>query len=147
MMSMTTPSAGQKHPVLILLIMLVFSMGAQAETRGVAFHLDRLDHMNRSILQVSRHLQGNTNTPVTVVFIGDAVHALLDGAVDSHGGAYSAQLEQLLAQGAELYACSNTLDSLAKTNADLILGAETVPSGIAELGRLQVEEDYGYIKL
>ena len=147
MMSMATPSAGRKHSVLILLIMLVFSVGAQAETRGVAFHLDRLDHMNRSILQVSRHLQGNTNTPVTVVFIGDAVHALLDGTVDSHGGAYSAQLEQLLAQGAELYACSNTLDSLAKTNADLILGAETVPSGIAELGRLQVEEDYGYIKL
>lgn len=147
MTSMTTQPAGQKHPVLTLLIMLVFSMGAQAETRGVAFHLDRLDHMNRSILQVSRHLQGNANTPVTVVFIGDAVHALLEGATDSHGGAYSAQLEQLLAQGAELYACSNTLESLARTDADLILGADTVPSGIAELGRLQVEEDYGYIKL
>lgn len=142
-----TPLFRRTCQALAMLIMLLPGTSLQAQNPGIALHLDRLESMNRSILQISRHLQANAEIPVKVIAIGPAVGALIDGATDPHGGSYSAQWEQVLALGAELLVCSNTLDTMGKTNVDLILGAETVPSGIAELGRLQMEEGYGYIKL
>jgi len=37
--------------------------------------------------------------------------------------------------------------SMGKSAEDLTFGIETVPSGIAELARLQLESGYAYLKL
>lgn len=122
--------------------------GASAEGRpGVAFHIDTDEHMNRALRQVTRHLEAYPTVPLRVILIAGGVRPALEGAQDPNGGLYSAQLEQLLAENVRIFACENTLRSYNKSPDDLTFGIETVPSGIAELGRLQFEENFAYLKL
>jgi intracellular sulfur oxidation DsrE/DsrF family protein len=120
---------------------------ASAEPRGVAFHLDSNEDANLAFRRVAMQLQTYPDVPIHVVLIGAAVRPVIEGATDSHGGLYSAQFEQLLAEGVRIFACENTMDTIHITEDDLAFGIETVRSGIAELSRLQLELDYAYIKL
>lgn len=139
---------------LLLLVLLTTSLFSPMPTVaeptnnvGVAVHLDTITHINRAIRQVERLVNAHPNTPVRLILIASAVEPALEGAMDKNGGLYSAQLEQLLAKGVRIFACETTLTSLAKTPESLTFGIETVPSGIAELARLQLETDYAYLKL
>ena len=116
-------------------------------TQGVAVHLDSIAHINRAIRQVERLVDAHPGTPVQLILIASAVEPALEGAMDKNGGLYSAQLEQLLAKGVGIFACETTLISLSKRPDELTFGVDTVPSGIAELARLQLESDYAYLKL
>ena len=132
------------------LIGLILSSTVQSsdlERPGVVFHLDSDTRMNRMLRQVSRHHSVNPNIPARVILIAEGVKPAIDGAVDANGGKYSAQMEQLLASGIRIFACEATLTFYNLTEDDLAFGVETVPSGVAELGRLQAQERWGYIKL
>ena len=132
----------------LVMLLYLFSGPSYADAiAGIAFHVDTDEHMNRSLRQISRHLEGNPDVPIRVILIAGGVQAALEGAKDPNGGLYSAQIEQLLAQNVRIFACENTLRSFNHSTNDLTFGIETVPSGIAELGRLQVKEQFGYIKL
>lgn len=133
--------------LLLCLAVALPSLHAAAQAKGIAIHLDTDAHMNRSLRQVQRHLDGNPGVPVRVILVAGAVNAALEGAVDDNGGLYAAQMEQLLASGARIFACENTLTSFNKSPDDLTFGIETVESGVAELGRLQVALGFGYLKL
>jgi len=111
---------------------------ADTEGPGVVFHLDSETSMNRMLAQVARH---------SVILIGNGVKPALEGAEDANGGQYSAQMEQLMASGIRIFACEATLNYYNLTEDDLAFGVETVPSGVAALGRLQAREGWGYIKL
>ena len=132
---------------LSLLGLWLFSMPLHADSPGVVLHIDTDAHMNRSLRQVTRLLDSAPDLPLRVILIADGVKPALDGATDPNGGLYSAQMEQLLARGVWIFACENTLNSFNKTADDLTFGIETVESGVAELGRLQVQAGYSYIKL
>ncbi len=114
---------------------------------GIVFHVDSDQKMNRVLRQIARHQAGNPTVPARVILIAEGVRPAMEGAVDTNGGDYSAQMEQLLMSGVRIFACENTLTSFNLSKDDLALGIETVPSGVAELGRLQVSEGWGYIKL
>ena len=117
------------------------------EMPGVVFHLDSDTRMNRMLRQVARHHSFNPDIPTRVILIAEGVKPAIDGAVDANGGKYSAQMEQLLASGIRIFACEATLNFYNLTEDELAFGVETVPSGVAELGRLQAQERWGYIKL
>lgn len=131
----------------LLILAATVAPAAYAEPAGVAFHLDSNHHLNRAIRQVSRHQEASPDVPVRVILIAEGVDAAVEGATDSNGGLYSAQIEQLLANGVRVFACENTMTSFNLTEDDLTFGVETVKSGVAELGRLQVQLGFGYIKL
>ncbi len=119
----------------------------EASAPGIVFHVDSDQKMNRVLRQIARHQAGNPTIAARVILIAEGVRPAMDGAVDTNGGDYSAQMEQLLMAGVRIFACENTLTSFNLNRDDLALGIETVPSGVAELGRLQVTEGWGYIKL
>lgn len=124
------------------------SPDAEAQpARGVAFHLDSDEHMNRAFRQITRQLEAMPNNPIEVIMVASAVNALLEGAKDDNGGLYSAQFEQLLAEGVIIYACETTLLSFNKTVDDVAFGVSTVPSGIVKLSQLQIHHNYAYQKL
>ena len=123
------------------------SRGAGAEASGVVFHLDSDTRMNRMLAQVARHHSSNPGIETRVILIGNGVKPALEGAKDFNGGQYSAQMEQLLATGIRIFACEATLNYYNLTEDNLAFGVETVPSGVAALGRLQAREGWGYIKL
>lgn len=132
---------------LVILLYLCSGLSFADAITGIVFHVDTDEHMNRSLRQISRHLEGNPDIPIRVILIAGGVRPALEGAEDPNGGLYSAQIEQLLAQNVRIFACENTLTSFNHSADDLTFGIETVPSGVAELGRLQVKEHFGYIKL
>lgn len=118
------------------------------DTRGgVVFHLDTDANMNRALRQVARQVDHMPNVEVRVVLIASGVNAVIEGAVDANGGLYSAQIEQLLAAGVRLFACETTMLAYNISSDDLAFGIETVPSGIVELTRLQLVDQYAYQKL
>ena len=131
------------------MISLVVSLSASAgdEIGGVSFHIGSDEKMNLALRQITRHFEMNKSTPIRVFLVADGVKPALEGAKDENGGDYTAQMEQLLASGIRIFACENTLAHLGKSTEDLAFGIETITSGIAELGRLQVDENWAYIKL
>ena len=120
---------------------------ADTERPGVVFHLDSETSMNRMLAQVARHHSFNPDIDTRVVLIGNGVKPALEGAEDANGGQYSAQMEQLMASGIRIFACEATLNYYNLTEDNLTFGVESVPSGVAALGRLQAREGWGYIKL
>ena len=110
------------------------------------FHLDSDTSMNRMLAQVARHHAFNPGIETRVILIGNGVKPALEGAKDANGGQYSAQMEQLMASGIRIFACEATLNYYNLTEDNLAFGVETVPSGVAALGRLQASEGWGYIK-
>ena len=120
---------------------------ADAEAPGVVFHLDSDTSMNRMLTQVARHHSFNPDVETHVILIGNGVKPALEGAKDVNGGQYSAQMEQLMASGIRIFACEATLNYYNLTEDNLAFGVETVPSGVAALGKLQAREGWGYIKL
>ena len=131
----------------LALITPMIADSGEASPPGIVFHVDSDQRMNRILRQIARHQAGNPTVPARVILIAEGVRPAMEGAVDANGGDYSAQMEQLLMSGVRIFACENTLTSFNLSSNDLALGIETVPSGVAELGRLQVKEGWGYIKL
>ena len=123
------------------------SPAAHADPAGVAIHVDTIDHMNLVLRQIDNQRQAMPQTPIQVVMIGAAVRALVEGATDPGGGAYAAQLEQLIAEGVEIYACGNTMTTFELEPDELTFGVEVVSVGLAALTALQLEHGYAYLKL
>jgi intracellular sulfur oxidation DsrE/DsrF family protein len=133
--------------LLLLLLLLTGAARADSTVSGVAFHLDSNADGNLALRRIAMQLQTFPEVPIRVVLIGSGVRISMEGATDAHGGLYSAQLEQLLAEGVRIFACENTMDSIDITADDLAFGIETVRSGIAELSSLQLQQQFAYIKL
>jgi intracellular sulfur oxidation DsrE/DsrF family protein len=81
-----------------------------------------------------------------VIALADGVRFVLEGSKDARGNDYAAMVEPLALDGVTFKACGNTLTANDLDADDLSFGVEVVPSGVAEIGRLQLEEGYAYIK-
>jgi len=104
-----------------------------------------LDQASRALVNVRNELRAEPNSKIVVVTHGDGVKFLLDGAVDSRGRQFEAIVSALASQGVEFRVCNNTLNGLNIPASKVILEAKVVPSGVAEVARLQSRESYAYI--
>ena len=95
---------------------------------------------------VKNHLSADPSAKITVVTHGKGIDFLLDGAADAKGNTYNISVEELQAKGIEFRVCNNTLVSRKIDPKTVLPGAKIVPSGVAELGKLQSAEGYVYIK-
>lgn len=104
-----------------------------------------LEQGSRALANVHNELRAEPNTKITVVTHGDGIRFLLDGAVDSRGRSYEAMVAALVSQGVEFRVCNNTLNAFNIEPTKIIQEAKVVPSGVAEVARLQAREGYAYI--
>lgn len=95
---------------------------------------------------IKNHLSADPTAKITVVAHGKGVDFMLDGATDKDGNPYNIKVEELLAKGVDFRVCNNTLVSRKIDPKTVLPGATIVPSGVAELGKLQSSEGYVYIK-
>lgn len=114
---------------------------------GVVFHVDSDNQMNQTLRQIGKQIDAMPDLPTHVILISGALRAGVEGATDENGGLYSAQIEQLLAAGVRIFACETTMISTNISPNDLAFGIETVEAGVPELIRLQIEENFSYVKL
>ena len=110
-------------------------------------------HVNDAGLQavgtlrnIGNHLEVNPKAHIVVVTHAQGVDFLMDGAKDRNGNPYNIRVEELKAQGIKFDVCEITLRNRSMTKKQFIPEATFVPSGVAEITRLQQREGYAYLR-
>ena len=127
--------------------LFALSVSARAdEAIKTVYHLpdDRLATL--AMNNVSNHLAEDPKAKIVVVALSTGVRAFTFGAQDLGGRPYADWVEQLNAKGVDFRICMNSVKALKLTQQDLIDKITTVPSGVAEIARLQAKEGYVYIR-
>lgn len=96
---------------------------------------------------LKNHLDATPNLKVVVVAHNDGIEFLLAGARDETGAEYATPVRELRRRGVEFRVCGNTLTRRNIDARAVIPDAVLVPSGIAEIGRLQSQQGYTYLRL
>jgi intracellular sulfur oxidation DsrE/DsrF family protein len=112
----------------------------------VVYHINDSAEATAALRNIKNHLQADPTAKIVVVTHSKGVDFLLDGAADKNGNPYSIPVEELMAKGVDFRVCNNTLVSRKIDPKTVLPGAKIVPSGVAELGKLQSQEGYVYIK-
>jgi intracellular sulfur oxidation DsrE/DsrF family protein len=113
----------------------------------VVYHISSSAAPGAALRNVANHLNAAPHVKIVVVAHNDGVDFLLRGARDEAGQPVEPAVKRFLERGVEFRVCFNTLERRSLDAAALIPEARLVPSGIAEIGRLQAEEGYSYMRL
>jgi intracellular sulfur oxidation DsrE/DsrF family protein len=81
-----------------------------------------------------------------VVTHAQGVDFLFDGAKNRNGNPYNIAVEDLKSRGVQFEVCEITLRNRKMTRGKFIPEATFVPSGVAEITRLQQREGYAYLR-
>lgn len=131
---------------------LVLALGCLAAAAAepsskVVYHIDEgLEKAAALLRNVKNHLDAEPTAKIVVVAHAAGIDFLLDGAKDRNGNPFDATVDTLQARGVEFRVCNNTLVSRHIDPKKVIPEATIVPSGVAEIGRLQAKEGYVYLK-
>lgn len=110
-------------------------------------------HVNDSAVQaanalrnVGNHLEVNPRAKIVVITHAQGVDFLFDGATDRNGNPYNIAVEDLKTRGVKFDVCEITLRNRKLGKNRFIPEATFVPSGVAEITRLQQREGYAYLR-
>ncbi len=109
------------------------------------YHLPDEKLATLAMNNVSNHLVADPGVKIVVVALSTGVRAFTFGAQDAGGRPYADWVDQLSAKGVEFRICQNSMNALKLTKQDLIDKVSVVPSGVAEIARLQAKEGFVYI--
>jgi intracellular sulfur oxidation DsrE/DsrF family protein len=113
----------------------------------VVYHInDTAEQATRAMQYINNHLEVNPKAKIVVVTHASGVDFLMRGAKTKNGNPYSVMVEDLALQGVRFEVCEITLRERQLTRKQFIPEATFVPSGVAEIARLQQREGYAYIR-
>lgn len=95
---------------------------------------------------IRNHLNADPKAKIVVVTHGPGIDFLLQGAKDSRGREFSAAVSELAGRNVDFRVCNNTLTTRNINPNQLLMEPKIVPSGVAEVARLQSQEGYAYLK-
>jgi uncharacterized protein len=95
---------------------------------------------------IRNHLSADPKAKIVVVTHGPGINFLLQDAKDSQGREFSGTVSDLANMGVDFRVCNNTLVTRQINPNRLLLETRIVPSGVAEVARLQAEEGFVYLK-
>lgn len=111
------------------------------------YHINQgLEQASNGLRNIRNHLAADPNAKITVVTHALGVDFLIEGATDKNGNPYQVIVEDLVSKGVDFRVCNFTLTSRKIDPKTLIPDAQLVPSGVAEISRLQLQEGYAYLK-
>lgn len=114
---------------------------------AVVYHFDAgLEQATRGLRNIRNHLAADPGARITVVAVGDGVDFLLRDAKTAGGYPFNLTVEELQSAGVRFEACGNTLQARDIKPERLLDAVVIVPSGMAEIARLQAREHDAYIK-
>lgn len=122
------------------------AMAAKSATRTVVYHIDDSARAIPMIRNITNHRRADADIRIVVVALGAGIDFLVEDAMDDRGNSYDALVDPLMAEGVEFRVCNNTLNGRGIAADKLLLDVKIVPSGVAEVARLQIEEDAAYLK-
>jgi len=112
----------------------------------VVYHINDSANARAALRNIQNHITAAPDAKITVVAHGKGIDFLLNDAKDDKGEAYLTQVAGLKEKGVDFRVCQNTLKSRKLDDSAVIVDATIVPSGVAEIGRLQAKEGYVYLK-
>lgn len=134
----------------LMLVMALCSWTAAAETAKdgvkVVYHLNDSSAARAALGNIRNHLAADPAARIVVVTHGPGVDFLLEGAKDKNGNPFDISVEELAGKGVGFAVCNNTLTSRKIDPKTVLTQAKIVPSGVAEVARLQAREGFVYLK-
>ena len=113
----------------------------------VVYHLSSgLEQASDGLRNIRNHLEVNPKAQIVVVAHARGVDYLMKGAKDPNGNRYQDLVENLANQGVRFNVCEITLRQRGLKREQFIEEAAYVPSGVAEIARLQQREGYAYLR-
>jgi hypothetical protein len=131
---------------------LLFSGAASASNENVGpdkvvYHINNTEQQAMDALRnIGNHLEVNPKAKIVVVTHARGVDFLFGDAKDKDGNPYNIRVEQLKQQGVQFDVCQITLRNRKIDKSKFIPEATFVPSGVAEITRLQQREGYAYLR-
>lgn len=119
---------------------------ANSSPDKVVYHVNDSADATAALRNIGNHLEVNPQVQITVVTHSKGVDFLMTDAKDKNGNPYNVKVETLAAQGVTFDVCEITLRSRKLDRKQFIPEAVFVPSGVAELAKLQARGGYAYIK-
>ena len=113
----------------------------------VIYHVNNTDAQAVNALRnIGNHLEVNPKAKIVVVSHSRGVDFLFKGARDKNGNPYNVKVEELKERGVQFDVCSITLRNRKLPQDKFLPEATFVPSGVAEITRLQQRECYAYLR-
>lgn len=119
--------------------------GRDAVQEKVVYHINDASIARIAMRNIENHVNASPDAKIVVVTHGKGIDFLLNDAKDDKGP-YQAQVAGLKEKGVEFRVCRNTLKGRKLSDEAVIMEAQVVPSGVAEIGRLQAREGFVYLK-
>jgi intracellular sulfur oxidation DsrE/DsrF family protein len=123
---------------------------AQAQDKRperVVYHFaDGIDQASRGLEFIRNHLEVSPTVQIVVVGHAAGVNFMMKGAKTAKGNEYREMIEVLELQGVKFIVCDITLRERGLTRDQFIPEVSFVPSGVAEITRLQQREGYAYLR-
>jgi intracellular sulfur oxidation DsrE/DsrF family protein len=129
--------------------MSTLALPAMAADDGVrvVYHVDEgLQQASNALRNIRNHLDTDPTVKIVVVAHAAGIDFLLKGAKDKNGNSYATRVEDLALAGVDFRVCNVTLKSRNIDPRQVLPDAHIVPSGVAEIARLQAREGFAYIK-
>ncbi len=131
---------------LAMLAGLSMAHAAEREEK-VVYHITDSANATAALNNIRNHLNASPKAKIVVVAHGAGIDFLLDGAKNKNGNPYDVVVQQLVDTGhVQFRVCNNTLEARKIDKKLVIPEATIVPSGVAEVARLQIQEGYAYLK-
>lgn len=127
---------------------LMTGLVAQAqEAIKVVYHMSEgIPQASRAIQNIRNHLAADPQAKIVVVTHGLGIDFLLEGATNQMEQPFSGSVADLASKGVEFRVCNNTLVSRKIDQSKLLMETKVVPSGVAEVARLQAREGFVYLR-
>ena len=131
-------------------VLAAWSFGALAapgDPVKVVYHVNEgIEQATSAIRNIRNHLTADPKAKIVVVAHAGGINFLLRDAKDKNGNPFDASVQDLVSKGVEFRVCRFTLQSRNIDPKQVIEEAQIVPSGVAEVSRLQSQEGYAYLK-
>lgn len=113
----------------------------------VVYHFNAgLEQATNGLRNVRNHLEVNPKAKIVVVAHAQGVDFMMKDVKDKNGNPYQLIVEDLKNQGIRFDVCEITLRNRKLRKDQFIEEASYVPSGVAEIARLQQREGYAYLR-
>jgi hypothetical protein len=136
-------------PVLGLFLALA-AVGAAAQAVPgpvkVVYHVSETEQAPKALEYLRNHLEADPKAIIVVVTHARGVDFLMKGAKSPRGNEYRTAIEDLQLQGVSFRVCEITLRERSLRRDQFLPEVQFVPSGVAEVARLQSREGYAYLR-
>ncbi|TNF62010.1 MAG: hypothetical protein EP306_04840 [Burkholderiales bacterium] len=135
-------------PSLMLAALMALALPAQAsDSIKTVYHMSEgIPQASRAVNNIRNHLNADPNAKIVVVAHGLGIDFLLQGATNQMEQPFAGGVADLANKGVEFRVCNNTLVSRKIDPGKLLMEAKIVPSGVAEVARLQAREGFVYLR-